>query len=107
MHIELGISQKSARYLAHRICEAWKGTGDPFIGPIETDEAYMGGKRKNMPKVRRAAIKGAGSLAGKTIVAGTKDRQTNKVSATVVGGMDGWRSRASGRLAVFLRGDLS
>ena len=29
-------------------------------------------------------MKGAGSLAGKTIVAGAKDRRTNKVSAAVV-----------------------
>ena len=35
-------------------------------------------------------MKGAGSLAGKTIVAGAKDRRTNKVSAAVVEGMDGW-----------------
>ena len=61
-----------------------EGAGDPFIGPIEADEAYMGGKRKNMPKVRRAAMKGAGSLAG------AKDRRTNKVSAAVVEGTDGW-----------------
>ena len=42
-----------------------------------------------MPKSRREAMKGAGSLAGKTIVAGAKDRRTNKVSAAVVEGMDG------------------
>ena len=35
-------------------------------------------------------MKGAGSLAGKTIVAGARDRRTNKVSAAVVEGMDGW-----------------
>ena len=64
--------------------------GDPFAGPVEADEAYIGGKRKNMPKSRREAMKGAGSLAGKTIVAGARDRRTNKVSAAVVEGMDGW-----------------
>ena len=67
----------------------------------------MGGKRKNMPKARRAVMKGAGSLAGKTIVAGAKDRRTNRVSAAVVEDTDGWTSRASGSLAVFERGDLS
>ena len=90
LHRDLGISQKSAWYLAHRIREAWKEVGDPFAGPVEADEAYIGGKRKNMPKSRREAMKGAGSLAGKTIVAGAKDRRTNKVSAAVVEGMDGW-----------------
>ena len=90
LHRDLGIGQKSAWYLAHRIREAWKEVGDPFAGPVEADEAYIGGKRKNMPKSRREAMKGAGSLAGKTIVAGAKDRRTNKVSAAVVEGMDGW-----------------
>ena len=32
LHHDLGISQKSAWYLAHRIREAWKGVGDPFGG---------------------------------------------------------------------------
>ena len=90
LHRDLGIGQKSAWYLAHRIREAWKEVGDRFAGPVEADEAYIGGKRKNMPKSRREAMKGAGSLAGKTIVAGAKDRRTNKVSAAVVEGMDGW-----------------
>ena len=90
LHRDLGIGQKSAWYLAHRIREAWKEVGDPFAGPVEADETYIGGKRKNMPKSRREAMKGAGSLAGKTIVAGARDRRTNKVSAAVVEGMDGW-----------------
>ena len=50
LHRDLGISQKSAWYLAHRTREAWKEVGDPFAGPVEADEAYIGGKRKNMPK---------------------------------------------------------
>ncbi len=84
LHRDLGISQKSAWYLAHRIREAWKQIGDPFIGPAEADETYVGGKRKNMPRSRRKAMSGAGPLAGKTIVAGVKDRRTNQVSASVV-----------------------
>ena len=75
LHRDLGIGQKSAWYLAHRIREAWKEVGDRFAGPVEADEAYIGGKRKNMPKSRREAMKGAGSLAGKTIVAGARDRR--------------------------------
>lgn len=34
LHRDLGINQKSAWYLAHRIREAWKETDDPFIGPL-------------------------------------------------------------------------
>ena len=32
LHRDLGIGQKSAWYLAHRIREAWKEVGDPFAG---------------------------------------------------------------------------
>ena len=84
LHRDLGINQKSAWYLAHRIREAWKRDEGPFIGPAEADETYMGGKRKNMSRAKRKAMRGAGPLAGKTIVAGVKDRQTNMVSAGVV-----------------------
>ena len=84
LHRDLGINQKSAWYLAHRIREAWKRDEGPFIGPAEADETYVGGKRKNMSRAKRKAMKGAGPAAGKTIVAGVKDRRTNKVSAAVV-----------------------
>ena len=84
LHRDLGINQKSAWYLAHRIREAWKVDDDPFLGPVEADETYVGGKRKNMSRSKRKAFSGAGPLAGKTIVAGAKDRRTNKVSAAVV-----------------------
>ena len=43
-----------------------------------------------MSKSRREAMKGTGSLAGKTIVASAKDRRTNKVIAAAIEGMDGW-----------------
>ena len=55
-----------------------------FLGPVEADEAYFGGRRKNMHKAKRRELSGAGPLAGKTIVAGVKDRRTNKVNASVV-----------------------
>ena len=84
LHRDLGINQKSAWYLAHRIREAWKRDEGPFIGPAEADETYVGGKRKNMSRSKRKAMSGAGPLAGKTVVAGVKDRQTNKLSAGVV-----------------------
>ena len=42
-----------------------------------------------MSRKKRKALKGAGPTAGKTIVAGVKDRATNKVSAAVVENRDG------------------
>ena len=83
LHRDLGITQKSAWFLAHRLREAWKDQGVQFTGPVEVDEMYMGGLRENMPKAKRKTLKGRGSV-GKSVVAGAKDRATNKVSAAVV-----------------------
>ena len=84
LHRDLDITQKTAWHLAHCIRESWKGTsGGHFAGPIEVDETYIGGKRKNMPRSKRKELKGRGG-AGKTIVAGAKDRDSNAVSAEVV-----------------------
>jgi len=44
---ELGITQKSAWFLNHRIREAMKHRGGLFSGEIEVDEVYIGGKEKN------------------------------------------------------------
>ena len=87
LHRDLGITHKSAWFLAHRIREAYQQIPDPFLGPVEVDETFMGGKRKNMSaKKRKSAPKtGAG---GKTIVVGVKDRCTNKVTAAVVESRD-------------------
>ena len=54
-----------------------------FLGPVEVDETYMGGKRRNMHKSKRAKMEGRGPT-GKTAIVGMKDRQTNWVSAKVV-----------------------
>ena len=59
-----------------------------FQGPVEVDETYVGGLRKNMPKAKREELEGRGA-SGKVAVAGAKDRATNQVSATVVDRTDG------------------
>ena len=83
LHRDLGITQKSAWHLAHRIRETWAKKNAPIVGPVEVDEAYLGGKRENMPKAKRKTLKGRGAV-GKAIVAGAKDRASNQVSAAVV-----------------------
>ena len=84
LHRELGITQKSAWHLAHRIRQAWNSDPEErFWGPVEVDETWFGGKRKNMPKKKRSQLKGRGPV-GKTAVVGVKDRKTNRVSAQVV-----------------------
>ncbi len=84
LHRELGISQKSAWFMAHRIRKAW-GTESQelFAGPVEADETWVGGKRRNMPKSKRAQLEGRGPV-GKIAVVGVKDRATKRVSAKVV-----------------------
>ena len=87
LHRDIGVSQRGAWFMLHRIREAW-GEDDgeePFDGPVEVDETYMGGKRKNMSNAKRKALAGTGRGAvGKTAVVGIKDRATNEVRAEVV-----------------------
>ena len=83
LHRDLGITQKSAYFLAQRLREAWSGTPSGMTGPVEVDEVYMGGLRENMPRSKRKTLKGRGPV-GKAVVAGARDRATNRIAAAVV-----------------------
>ena len=53
LHRDLDVTQKTAWHLAHRIRKGLNLTGMAlFSGPVEADEAYLGGKRKHMPKAK-------------------------------------------------------
>ena len=85
LHRDLKISQKSAWHLAHRLRKSFESDTQLFEGPVETDETYIGGKRKNMPKYKRKELEKLGrGTTGKTAVVGSKDRSTNKVVAQSV-----------------------
>lgn len=59
LHRDLGITQKTAWYLSHRIREAWEEEdGGLFPGPVQMDEVYIGGRARNRPLRRRVAIGG-------------------------------------------------
>ncbi|MBI1897254.1 MAG: IS1595 family transposase [Acidobacteria bacterium] len=62
VHRAIGITQKSAWFLDHRIRFALgMGPGNKLSGQIEADETYIGGKARNMHKDRRAVkITGTG-----------------------------------------------
>lgn len=80
LHRDLGVTQKTAWHLAHRIRETWAGGAETFTGAAEADEAFVGGKRKNMPARKRKALTGRGPV-DKAVVAGVVERGTGRVQA--------------------------
>ena len=85
LYREVGIRQATAWFLFQRIREGFdQGQGMPFPGPVEVDETYIGGRRKNG---KRAKLTGRGAV-GKTVVVGAKDRATNRATARTVATTD-------------------
>ncbi len=99
LHRALGVTQKTAWFMLHRVRAALKTGG--FVpklgsdgGPVEIDETFVGGKVINMHKSKRVALQrarsevrnraGIGPYLGKTAVMGMVDRDLRQVRAKVV-----------------------
>lgn len=83
LHRELGITQKSAWFMLHRLRKAAEAGNVVFSSPVEVDETYVGGKHRNMSNNERRELTGRGAV-GKSAVVGIKDREIGKVSAHAV-----------------------
>jgi transposase-like protein len=87
IHRALGVTQKSAWFLLHRIRLAMQtGTFEKMSGTVEADETFIGGLSKNMHRdVRDRKITGPGGC-GKAIVFGLLERNTkgSKVRTKVI-----------------------
>jgi transposase-like protein len=85
IHRALGITQKSAWFVLHRVRFAMtSGSFEKMKGTVESDETYIGGKARNMHEGKRKA-KGRGAV-GKSIVQGLLERHAtpSRVKAKVV-----------------------
>ncbi|HEY6248726.1 MAG TPA: IS1595 family transposase [Candidatus Angelobacter sp.] len=88
IHRAIGITQKSAWFMLHRIRKAMQngsilklgGTG----GEVEVDESFVGGKARNMHASRRRRLMiGQRGPINKTIVFGMKERGGNVVAHVI------------------------
>jgi hypothetical protein len=71
---QLGITQKTAWFVLHRIREMLRDKSEPtqFTGTVEIDETYVGGKNSNKHKSKQQKVAG---VEGKIAVMGVLDRE--------------------------------
>src|SRR5437870_855246 len=94
IHRAIGVTQKTAWFMLHRIRLAMQGEdGGKLGGIVEVDETYIGGKARNMHVSKRDRVLGGhkGGHAGKLAVMGLLERAndvqpTSKVRLRIVKG---------------------
>lgn len=91
LHRALGVTQKSAWFMLHRIrlavqSKSFVKLGGPDSPPVEVDETFIGGKARNMHKSRKVKLQqqrseirnsdyhGSPRYLGKTVVLGMLER---------------------------------
>jgi len=86
---DLGITQKSAWFVLQRLRLALKDRsftklGGTESGPVEVDETFVGGQKKNMHADKKIRYEAKGGASGKTVVQGILDRDARQVRAKVL-----------------------
>lgn len=79
----LGVTQKTAWHMLHRIRENYADKKPVFSGTVEVDEAHIGGRFKAMHADKRRENRLKPNY-GKAIVAGAREQATGRVYASVV-----------------------
>ncbi len=82
----LGVRQRTAWLLMHKVRTCWDMPAMPAQGPVEVDETYVGGLNKNRHGNKK--IPHANGTSGKTPVIGLRDRATGHVRAKVISRTD-------------------